>query len=271
MPNIILFKPLPKLNIANNSFENFPSNILKLQNLRTLWLNKNNFKDFPTQEILVSLKKLKAVYCFGIAKNTLDNLNKDYLVLTSKRGNSIRFVEELMVNPGGENKLIIGMNKETKSKINKNRIFISYSHQDDKWRQRVEVFLKALQNEKKMLNEEVLLDFWSDKRIKASQEWEKEIAKVLNEAYIAILIISAEFFASEYITTKELPPLLENAEKHGTKIISLIAGPCRFKQNKLISKFQAVNEPSMPLSNATPHEQDNVFLNLSNVIADYIY
>lgn len=258
---------LEELNISGNYLDVFPPCILNLQNLKNLWLNNNNFKDFPGKEILNNLKKLKALYCYSLAKNSLEKLNKDYLALTSIQGNSLKYLEGVLSTSNATKDMLNDMRDQP---VNKNKIFISYSHKDDGWFRRVEASLKALQIEKRLNNLEVNLDYWSDTRIIPGQEWEKEIQEAINEAYIAILIFSNQFLASDFITTKEIPWILKNAEKHNTKVLSLIASPCRFSQIEGVSKFQGINGPSEPLSGMTFHEQENALVRLSSVVSDYI-
>jgi len=47
-------------------------------------------------------------------------------------------------------------------------------------------------------------------------------------ARVAILLASADFMASEFIQTNELPQLLAAAENAGIRIVPIILKPCRF-------------------------------------------
>lgn len=75
-------------------------------------------------------------------------------------------------------------------------------------------------------------------------------------AAIAILLISADFLASDFITENELPPLLNNAKEKGTQILPVILKVLRFEREKSLSLFQALNTPHNPISNMTEHEQE---------------
>ena len=79
------------------------------------------------------------------------------------------------------------------------------------------------------------------------------------KAQAAVLLISADFLASNFILENELPPLLEKAEKEGVKILPVILKPCRFTRDKLLSKFQAVNMPENPISGMSEHESELVY------------
>ena len=119
-------------------------------------------------------------------------------------------------------------------------VFVSYSHMDKEYLSRFRVHAKPL--EKKGI-----VDIWVDTKIKAGEKWEKEIERALSNAAIAILMISADFLASDFIVDNELPPLLESAEINGTRILPIIIKPCRFSREPNLSKFQALNAPDNPL------------------------
>jgi hypothetical protein len=101
------------------------------------------------------------------------------------------------------------------------RIFISYAHQDRPYLDRLLVHLRPLEREQ-------VIDLFGDHRIKAGEDWRKRIEVALVASKAAVLLISADFLASDFIVNNELPPLLEGAEKRGTRIIPVIVKPCRF-------------------------------------------
>ncbi|HET6454851.1 MAG TPA: TIR domain-containing protein [Armatimonadota bacterium] len=128
-------------------------------------------------------------------------------------------------------------------------VFISYSHHDREYLDRLLVHLKPLEREG-------LVDLWVDTRLKAGDRWKKEIEKALNRATVAILLVSADFLASDFITGNELPPILRNAEETGTRIVPVIVKPCRFMRDKSLRHFQAINDPKESLILLNPGEQE---------------
>lgn len=128
-------------------------------------------------------------------------------------------------------------------------VFISYSHSDREYVDRLLVHLKPLEKEG-------LIDLWVDTRLRAGDRWKKEIEKALSRATVAILLVSADFLASNFITDNELPPLLRNAEEKGTRIVPLILKPCRFARDKNLRHFQAINDPMQSLVLLSPGEQE---------------
>ena len=142
---------------------------------------------------------------------------------------------------------------ETKKR---NKVFISYSHVDAPWLQRLQIHLKPLEREG-------LIEIWDDTRIKTGEIWRQEIRNAIDSAKVAVLLISADFLASEFIQTNELPPLLATAEERGAIVLPIIVGPSRFLQFDSLSRFQAANSPTTPLSSMSRNDQEQVFVKLS--------
>ncbi|HEU4887928.1 MAG TPA: toll/interleukin-1 receptor domain-containing protein, partial [Thermoanaerobaculia bacterium] len=135
-------------------------------------------------------------------------------------------------------------------------VFISYSHRDEQWLQRVLIHLRPLARE-------TGLEIWSDRRIEAGSQWREEITNAIASAKAMILIISADFLASDFIATDELPPLLEASRNEGAIILPLIVSPSRFSHTPQLSRFQAVNDPSRPVSALPEFEREEVFVRLA--------
>lgn len=74
-----------------------------------------------------------------------------------------------------------------------------------------------------------------------------------------MLLVSADFLASNFIVDNELPPLLEKAANEGTVILPLILKPCRFARNKSLSLFQAINPPDAAVSGMDEHGRETVY------------
>lgn len=145
------------------------------------------------------------------------------------------------------------------------KIFISYSHKDKDILERVQTHLKVLKIEENSIK------MWDDTQIKPGDKWREEIEKALSVAKVAILLISTDFLASDFVNNNELPHLLKAAEKDGATIIPLILKPCRFEKNKKLSEFQSVNSPANPLSKLIEAEQEEILLKLTDRVAELIH
>ena len=139
------------------------------------------------------------------------------------------------------------------------KVFISYSHADKEWLERLKRHLKPLVREGR-------LDCWDDTHIRPGDDWKQEIQSALDTAQVAVLLISADFFASDFIDETELPPLLDAAKAKGVRVLPVILSASRFARNPALARFQAVNPPSRPLNDMLPAEQEKVLDHLAHTI-----
>nr|WP_240788760.1 toll/interleukin-1 receptor domain-containing protein [Ramlibacter henchirensis] len=143
------------------------------------------------------------------------------------------------------------------------KLFISYSHVDTQCVERLLVHLKPLERANTVV-------CWSDKRLRTGDKWKAEIEQNLNEAVIAVLLISADFLASDFIVNNELPPLLVKADSNGLRILPVIVKPCGFRRDPILSTFQAANDPATPLLGMTPIEQEALYDKIADEVAKEI-
>ena len=78
-----------------------------------------------------------------------------------------------------------------------------------------------------------MVDVWEDTRIRPGDEWRAEIRKAIEAASVAVLLISADFLASEFVASEELPALVEAAERRGLRVLQVIVSPSRFERTPL--------------------------------------
>ena len=153
--------------------------------------------------------------------------------------------------------------REEASAVRGGKVFVSYSHQDKEYLDRLLVHLKPLEKAG-------LIDPWVDTQLKAGDRWKQEIEVALKSASVAILLISADFLASEFVVENELPPILSQAEQGGTRIIPLVIKPCRFTRDPNLSRFQSHNSPEKPLSGLSEFERERIFDSLSAILEESI-
>lgn len=134
-------------------------------------------------------------------------------------------------------------------------VFISYSHRDRRWVDRLLVHLRPIERD-------MAVDIWEDSRIRPGTKWRIEIEKALSHASVAILLVSADFLASDFVMNKEVPALLRGAESNGTVMMPLLIAPSLFEQSAL-SCFQAINSPENALSKLPSHKRDEILVRLA--------
>ena len=141
-------------------------------------------------------------------------------------------------------------------------VFVSYSRADAAWLERLRVHLRPVARQH-------AIDFWDDSRISPGQDWREEIEKALAAARVAILLVSADFLASDFIVNKELPPLLHRASRGGVLVLPVIVGPCLWSEHEALARYQSVNRPDRPLSSMSANDAEATLVSLGRSVAQY--
>jgi internalin A len=138
------------------------------------------------------------------------------------------------------------------------RVFISYSRSDKRSLKELHAHLDhyALMKE---------IEYWDDTMLQPGAKWREEIQKALKATTVAVLLVSPEFLASDFIMKNELPPLLKSSSQYGTLILCVILRYCAFKDTNL-AEFQAMNPPSLPMSEMSRGKRDAVWAKVAKLI-----
>ncbi|MVM36139.1 TIR domain-containing protein [Spirosoma sp. HMF4905] len=128
------------------------------------------------------------------------------------------------------------------------RVFLSYSHSDEDLKIALDKHLSSLKRTNK-------ISIWNDRKILPGAEWDEEIKRELEDSELILLLISANFNASEYIWHNELLQAIKRHDNKQTKVIPIFCKPCDFiglpyaklqglpKNARPISTFTNIDEP----------------------------
>tara|TARA_R110002051_G_scaffold105476_2_gene178403 strand:- start:2703 stop:3668 length:966 start_codon:yes stop_codon:yes gene_type:complete len=106
------------------------------------------------------------------------------------------------------------------------KAFISYSHADEHYVQRLHKHLAMLQREG-------LLESFYDRDILVGAPLDEEIATHLAESQLFIAIVSPDFIHSDYCMDRELATALQMHNEGAIRVVSVIVEPCEWKQSPL--------------------------------------
>ncbi|HEX3149714.1 MAG TPA: toll/interleukin-1 receptor domain-containing protein [Gemmataceae bacterium] len=154
-------------------------------------------------------------------------------------------------------------------------IFVSYSRRDRKWMERVLTHLKPLEQ---ICGAEIFCDDIID----TGDDWDDTIKQHLQGANAAVLLVSADFLASKYISDNEFPVLLARAqdERGDLHVFPVIVSHALFDQvtfeyatesgrteRRLFSSIMAANARTEPLNCLPECEQEKILARMAREIA----
>ena len=144
--------------------------------------------------------------------------------------------------------------------LNRVEIFVSYSHEDEALLKRLETHLTGLQRAG-------LITVWHGRKISAGVPWEEEIDKYLSNAQIVLLLVSANFIASDYCYGVEFQRAMERHRQRTARVIAIILSPCRWRDTPL-AKLQVSPRGANPVTQWADTEQ--AFVSIADDIAEVV-
>jgi internalin A len=145
----------------------------------------------------------------------------------------------------------------------RDQVFISYCHDDRKLMDQLLTHLRPY-----VRNGTVTA--WSDQQIGAGSRWFAEIQTALAKARVAVLLVSPDFLASDFIHTHELGPLLKAAEAGGVKILWVPLRPSAYKTTSLESYQTVGSPPDKPLAAMKKAERDAAWVRVCEEIQNAV-
>jgi TIR domain len=139
------------------------------------------------------------------------------------------------------------------------RIFVGYAHKDRKFLERFKVHLKPLERIG-------LVERWDDTRLVAGKIWNLTIKNAIGQANVAVLLVSADYLASDYVNNEEMPLLLAAVKARGLIVMPVILKKCRYEKTPNLVQFAAVNKDLKPLVAMNPGEQEELWTRLVDEI-----
>ena len=120
------------------------------------------------------------------------------------------------------------------------KVFISYAHRDNEFREKLLEMLKGL------VDREVI-QIWQDRQIEPGDAWYEEIQVAMRTCKMAILLVSQSFLNSEFIQNEELPVLLQKRKREGMRVVPIIVRPCMWQDDPVLSTIQALPREGKPV------------------------
>ncbi|HEY6542300.1 MAG TPA: FxSxx-COOH system tetratricopeptide repeat protein, partial [Ktedonobacteraceae bacterium] len=119
-------------------------------------------------------------------------------------------------------------------------VFCCYSHADEKWLRRLEIHLSLLQRQG-------LISLWHDRLIAPGAEWARTIDTHLETASVILLLVSADFLASDYCYSIEMKRALERHAANEARVVPILLRPVDWKDAPF-AHLQALPADAKPIT-----------------------
>jgi len=122
------------------------------------------------------------------------------------------------------------------------KTFIIYAHEDQGYKTGLEKFLRHLVRRDKLV-------IWTDKEIRAGEQWDKSIKLNLNEADVIIILISVDFYNSDYIQNIEFKKAKERYDRNEALLVPILVRHCPWRSYELIHELQMLPSGARSVDN----------------------
>lgn len=143
--------------------------------------------------------------------------------------------------------------------------------------QKVEIFFCYARKDQTLLNDlkthlmpmvrEDLINMWHDADISPGIEWEEEINNHLHRAHIILLLVSADFIASDYCYGIEMKRAMERHKHREVRVIPIILRPVDWIRAPF-AKLQALPAEALPVTSWSRYEE--AFLDIARGIRSIV-
>jgi hypothetical protein len=144
------------------------------------------------------------------------------------------------------------------SRGTKEAVFISYSHADQSWKNQLITHLTPWN-----------IGEWSDSDIEVGARWAEHLLQILDSCQYAILLLSPDYLASDFIRKHELPKIVLRAETGSVRLICIHLRSNSFEATPLAA-YQSVNDPKFPLNHFSGPALEAEVKRICKIVADLV-
>jgi hypothetical protein len=145
------------------------------------------------------------------------------------------------------------------------KVFISYSHKDEVWKDKLLPHLKTLEQAG------MGMVVWQDRQIDAGEKWHPAIQDAMADTVAAVLLISADYLSSGFCIKEEVPYLLGRQEREEMLLVPLLIRQCPWKAHRWLAVRQMLPHGGkcVTIDFAGDHA-DGVFSNVAELVLDHL-
>ena len=138
-------------------------------------------------------------------------------------------------------------------------VFVSYSHKDEQWKDRLLPQLRALEQAGRVT-------VWDDRQIEGGEQWYDEIEQAMANTAVAVCLISPDYLASDFVIKEEVGYLLTRREETGMVILPVLLWDCAWQAFDWISATQMIPRDGKTIAEDHQGQENRVFAQVARRI-----
>ena len=142
------------------------------------------------------------------------------------------------------------------------KVFVSYSHKDPQYLAEDSLlgFLKGLEKDG--------VEFWTDRQLRAGELWHEVIEANMQDASIALVLVSQGFLDSDYCRNVEIRNFLANK----AYLFPIILSPCDWEQHDWLKSRQFLpgGQETIEEHYTDPGKRKRLFLEIRNQLREQV-
>lgn len=146
-------------------------------------------------------------------------------------------------------KLMVNFNRKLPSML-RNSVFISYAREDAEWMVKFKMQLQPYVDKG-------TFSVWSDEQITPGDKWDDKIKQALDSTKVALLLVTTNFFNSDYILKEELRYFLKASQESGLIIFWVAVEDTAYHATELAAYQSANINPEKALNDFDDNELDD--------------
>lgn len=140
------------------------------------------------------------------------------------------------------------------------RVFLSHSPRDRGLRDELLTHLRVLEKFGR-------IDVWNDRHIKGGADWHAEVEHGLARANVAIVLLSADFLASDFAASNEFNELCARQERGGVRVVPVLLRSCLWEEHDWLARMQVLSKDGSPIASLTGTSRDRAWASVAAEIA----
>lgn len=114
------------------------------------------------------------------------------------------------------------------------------------------------------------VELWETDRVRAGENWRKEAEAALEHADVALVLISSDFLASDFLQDVEVPKLFQRRERGGLKVVPVLGRSCLWQAHPWLGALKPLPTSGKAIASFEGDGRNRVLPEIAAEIARHV-